>query len=164
MKKFFENISTLDELKAAYRRLAMQFHPDRGGDVEIMQSINAEYEKLHEVLKNAHNAAADEFHKTTECAAEFIDIINALMKLNGLVVELCGSWLWISGETRQHKDELKKLGCRWSSKKSLWYWRHEEDGRSWSRGRSTMSEIRFKYGSQVFSGQHEYSAAERIGA
>lgn len=162
--KYFANIKTLDELKAQYRRLAMQYHPDRGGSTEIMQQINSEYERLHETLKTQHNAEADEYHQTTETAAEFIEIINALIKLSGLVVELCGSWLWIGGETKAHKDELKTLGCRWSQKKGLWYWRHEEDGHRWYKGKKSMEEIRSKYGSQVFEGREERGNYERIGA
>ena len=84
--KYFANIKTLDELKAQYRRLAMQYHPDRGGSTEIMQQINAEYERLHERLKAQHNAEADEYHQTPETAAEFIDIINALINLSMLVL------------------------------------------------------------------------------
>lgn len=38
--------ATQDEIKAAYRRLAMKHHPDRGGDVDEFQKIKAAYEQL----------------------------------------------------------------------------------------------------------------------
>ena len=71
--KYFTNCKTLDELKAEYRRLAMANHPDRGGDVETMKQINADHDAAFEILKNRHNASADEFHQTTETAEEFRD-------------------------------------------------------------------------------------------
>jgi hypothetical protein len=40
---FFTDVITRDELKAAYRRLVMMYHPDRGGDAEQMKKINYEY-------------------------------------------------------------------------------------------------------------------------
>ena len=166
--KYFKNTRTLDELKAAYRRLAMQYHPDMGGDTETMKAINAEHDELFEQLKRQQNARADadetgRTHHTTETAEEFREIIVELLKLDGLEIELCGSWLWIGGNTKEHKDALKMMGCRWSNNKKLWYWRHEEHARSWHRGNRTMSEIRTKYGSQVFTGGQE-SGYERIGA
>lgn len=33
-------------IKAAYRTLAVLYHPDKGGDVELMKRINGAYEKL----------------------------------------------------------------------------------------------------------------------
>ena len=148
---YFTNCTTLDELKAEYRRLAMKYHPDRGGDTEIMQRINAEYEAKFEYLKFEHNATRDENHQTTEAAADFIRIIETLLKNGGIEVELCGCWLWISGETREHKDELKAAGCRWSATKKLWYWRPIYGANRFHRGDATMGEIRDKYGSQRFS-------------
>ena len=159
---YFKNIKTLDELKAAYRRLVMQHHPDRGGDTATMQQINAEYDELHEVLKNKHNATADEFHQTTETPEEFRQIIELLLKLQGLTVELCGSWLWISGDTLQHKDKLKAAGCRWSASKKMWYWRHAEESQKWHRGKSTINEIRYKYGSQVITEAGETTGYTRL--
>lgn len=162
--KYFTNVTTLDELKKQYRRLAMKYHPDCGGSDEIMKQINAEHDELFAALKAQHNKTADEYHQTTETAEEFREIIIALLKLDGLDIELCGSWLWIGGNTREHKDELKSLGCRWSNNKKLWYWRHEEQGRKWHKGNRTMSEIRTKYGSQTFKGGQETTGYERIGA
>lgn len=157
MKKYFENVQTLDELKAAYRRAAMQHHPDTGGDVAEMQRINAEYEERFEALKAEQNAAAaadptGRAKATTESAGDFVAIITALLRLDGLEVELCGRWLWIGGETRKHKEALKAAGCRWCSKKGLWSWHYAEDGVHWrKKGTASMGEIRSKYGSQRFT-------------
>lgn len=162
--KFFNGITTLDELKAEYRRLSLKHHPDRGGDTATMQAINAEHDELFELLKKQHNAAADEYHQTTETPEEFRDIVDTLMHLDGLTVELCGSWLWIGGNTREHKDALKAAGCRWSKNKALWYWHHAEDGHKWHRGKASMQEIRSRYGSQVIDAAGERTGHARIGA
>ncbi len=165
--KYFTNPRTLDELKAQYRKLAMQHHPDVNPGHEdeanaIMKEINAEHDSLFEALKAQHNAAADSYHQTTETAAEFRDIIAALLKLDGLTVELCGCWLWIGGNTQEHKDALKAAGCRWSNNKKLWYWRHPEDARPYRKSKTTMADIRTKYGSQVFEGRDESTGYHRI--
>lgn len=117
--KYFNNCSSLDELKKEYRRLSMIHHPDMGGNEETMKEINNSYSERFEVLKAAHNAGADEYHQTTEAPEDFQEIINHLVKMSGLVVELCGSWLWIGGDTMKNKEALKAAGCKWSSNKIL---------------------------------------------
>ena len=91
---YFTHCKNLDELKAEYRRLAKQNHPDLGGSTEEMQRINAAYAEAFDRLQKQHNASHDEWHQSTEAPEDFINIINELMKLDGLEVELCGSWLW----------------------------------------------------------------------
>ena len=41
--KWFNNPTTAEELKKQYRKLAMQHHPDLGGNEDDMKEINAEY-------------------------------------------------------------------------------------------------------------------------
>lgn len=55
--KYFVNVETIDELKRQYKTLAFKHHPDRGGKVEDMQAINAEYDALFECVKNVHETA-----------------------------------------------------------------------------------------------------------
>ena len=109
MTNIFAACKTLDELKKAYKAAALKNHPDLGGDTATMQAINAAYEERFDILKRNLNtaAAADETgktHATAETAGDFIAIIDALLKLDGLEIELCGRWPGIGGNTREHKD------------------------------------------------------------
>lgn len=45
-----ENV-TFDEVKSAYRKLAMKFHPDRGGNPEEFKKVQAAYEILEDKLR-----------------------------------------------------------------------------------------------------------------
>jgi curved DNA-binding protein CbpA len=36
----------MEEVKDAFRKLALQFHPDRGGSIENMKQLNAEYKYI----------------------------------------------------------------------------------------------------------------------
>ena len=78
---------------------------------------------------------------------------------------MCGRWLWIGGNTKEHKDALKAAGCRWCSGKKLWSWHFQEEGVPYhKRGRKySMGYIRTKYGSEKFTRDGGDSGA-RIGA
>ena len=148
--RYFENCNTIEELKAEYRRLAMKNHPDRGGDEETMKAINQQYDEAFERMKNGEQTRT-EGHSTnrhTESPEQFRDIINALIQLDGLVIEICGCWIWISGNTYAHREALKKAGCGYASGKKMWYW-HSPETASRNRRKTTMNEIRERYGSTI---------------
>ncbi|MBS0350771.1 MAG: hypothetical protein JSR33_06240, partial [Proteobacteria bacterium] len=42
--------------------------------------------------------------------------LNAIMGCS-LEIEICGAWIWLSGDTRPHKELLKQNGFRWAPKK-----------------------------------------------
>ena len=143
----------LNELKATYKQLALENHPYMGGDVRAMQEINAEYDRMFLLLKAKQNTMANDdetgkARKATETPEEFRAVVEALLGLDGIEVELCGAWLWISGDTYKHREALKACGYLWSRSKQRWYWRHAEDDCRWSRGKAPMGEIRSKYGSE----------------
>lgn len=43
---YFENIESLEDLKNTYKKLAREYHPDMGGDDEVMKQINNQYDDL----------------------------------------------------------------------------------------------------------------------
>ncbi|MCL2694577.1 MAG: DnaJ domain-containing protein [Oscillospiraceae bacterium] len=138
---------TLEELKAAYRKLAMQHHPDRGGSDEAMKAVNAEYDSLFPKLKNVHKTKDGEFYdkKTAETPEFFKDLINELMKMDEIIIEIIGCFVWVTGNTRPYKDRLKALKFQWHSKKTAWYLK-PEDYRKRSRKDYDLEEIRSMYG------------------
>lgn len=146
MTRFFTNCHNLAELKAEYRRLALANHPDRGGDTATMQAINAEYDRLAAILP-AVNLDGDEYEPAhREQPSAFRDAVMAAINLYGVNLEVCGSWIWATGDTRSHVDTLKAAGYKFSAGKKAWYWNgnsHKRRGHGWS-----MDDIRSRYGSE----------------
>ena len=62
-----------------------------------------------------------------------------------LTVEIAGTWVWVSGDTKPRHQELKALGLRWSPKKQRWY--HRGHGGANRRG-MPWDYIRDKYGAE----------------
>lgn len=55
---YFKNVNSFEELKEQFKKLARKYHPDCGGDAEIMKAINQEYDQLFPVWKKRHNMTA----------------------------------------------------------------------------------------------------------
>ena len=82
-----------------------------------------------------------------DLATAYREVIAQIIHLAGLNIELCGAWLWVSGETYANREALKAAGLRYASKKQMWYWRPEEAACHRRRRGATMADIRTKYGS-----------------
>lgn len=150
--KYLNNIKTLEELKKAYYKLAMKMHPDKGGDVEEMKVLNNEYDALFAKVSHVHvNKDGQTYErKTNEKPEEFKDIIDALMKMSGITIEVIGSFVWVSGDTKPNKDQLKAMGFRWHSKKLNWY-KSPEGYRKFNRKQYSMDEVRDMFGSRFYA-------------
>lgn len=72
------------------------------------------------------------------------------LQMENVTIELVGTWIWVYGDTRPHRDILGKngLGLRWSGKRKKWYYSTTPYRRS--RSRKSYDAIRQKYGSQVY--------------
>ena len=120
--KYFVNVKTLEELKKQYKKLAKQYHPDLNGGTtnEIMKAINAEYDKLFELVKNIHSTADGETYEkaTDETSAEFKDVINNIINFN-IDIEIIGTWVWCFN-SYEYREQLKALGFKYAAKKRAW--------------------------------------------
>lgn len=132
-----------ETLKKAWKEKLKQYHPDiNPAGEELSKAINAAYETLKEydgILYGNDPGYLD----------AFASVLGALHGLPGLEILRSGAWLWITGDTKTHKDRLKAAGCKWSPGKQAWYYRPEEAGRRHGgRGKMSMAEITAKYGAE----------------
>lgn len=161
---YFFDIHTAEELKKEYKKLAVQFHPDNGGDAEQFKAMQAEFTTLFNVLKNVHTKKdgttweATGEYATTETAQEFMDIIEKLMFIQDITVELCGSWIWVSGNTKDYKDLLKELGFKFSGNKKMWYYQRD-NRKHYHKKAWSIEEIRATYSSKTYK-EDELTAIE----
>jgi hypothetical protein len=147
--KYFASCATLDALKHEYRRLCMIHHPDRGGDTATMAAINQEYdEAFHRIQSGRTTTQQTGAPQEAEEAPEaFRAVISRLVILAGIDIEICGSWIWVTGNTYPNREALKAAGLRYSKGKAAWYWK-PEGSRSKARRNYSMEEIRQLHGSE----------------
>lgn len=149
--KYIKNVETLEELKKAYKKLALIMHPDCGGNEEEMKVLNNEYDELFVKLKNTHkNKNGKTYTKeTSETPEQFKDILNRLfaLKMEDVEIEIVGTFIWITGNTKIYKNEIKALEFRYSPKKVAWY-KAPKDYKKRSYKNYDMDTIREMYGSE----------------
>ena len=142
---YFDGCRTPQEIKTRYKALAMAHHPDRGGNTAIMQIINEQY---HVNLKacDGINYGKHRYNYRPSYESAVMDMINKVINYP-VNVEIIGSWIWLTGDTKPHRAEFKKLGFRFSAKKESWYWHNPADGyRKRNKKTFQMNEIRFMFG------------------
>ena len=148
--KYFTECSTLEDVKATYKKLAMQHHPDKGGSTETMQAINKEYAFATAKILKGSNFTAEETENEIKFSEEYRAVIEKIAHLELIQIELVGLWIWVTGNTFPIRKELKSAGLFFAPKKQAWYYR-PEDFKVLRGGKNTLDQIRDKYGSQVIN-------------
>lgn len=136
--KEFQNIEGINEAKKIYKNLAKRLHPDVGGDEESFKLLNAIYTDLieHKIY----------FSNDFKIDIELEKIISLILHFENITIELVGSWVWVSGDTKEIKEKLKELGFKWAMKKKMWYY---GEMKSKNPTPKSMEEIKSKYGSET---------------
>ena len=134
----FREVTGINEAKKIYKTLAKKLHPDVGGDEESFKILNAVYTDLieHKIY----------FSNDIKIDIELEKIISLILHFENITIELVGSWIWVSGDTKEIKDKLKELGFKWASKKKMWFY-GEMKGRN--PHEKSLEEIKAKYGSET---------------
>ena len=145
---YFKNGYTeLNELKKQYKKYAFQLHPDRGGSNAEFQEMSNQYERaLERVLRSDFKQEGRIFDEL-KIDKEMRQILEKIIKLQGIIIEIVGNWLWVSGNTRPVKEELKDANLKFARKKVAWYWNHGGYKKK-SRKQYNLDEIKNLYGAQ----------------
>ncbi|OHE07368.1 MAG: hypothetical protein A2329_07715, partial [Sulfurimonas sp. RIFOXYB2_FULL_37_5] len=134
----FKGIDGINEAKKIYKELAKKLHPDVGGTDELFKILNSVY---NHILEHGLN-----FSEDAEFDLELEKVISKILHYENIVIEVVGSWIWLSGDTKNIKDILKELNFKWASKKKMWYY-GEMKGKNPKQ--KSMDDIKAKYGCQT---------------
>lgn len=137
---------SLNDIKQLYRQLASKHHPDKGGDTETMQLINNAFDEFCTYF--AGNESLTVNNKDSAVGIDF-EFIVQLKSLAGIIIEVCGYWVWLSGNTYLHREIISSLGFKFSGAKKMWYWFPTIDISTFKRGCKSMKIIRKQYGSKI---------------
>ena len=133
----FKGIDGINEAKKIYKELAKKLHPDVGGTDELFKISNSVY---NHILEHGLN-----FSEDAEFDLELEKVISKILHYENIIIEVVGSWIWLSGDTKHIKETLKELNFKWASKKKMWYY-GEMKGRNPKQ--KSMDDIKAKYGCQ----------------
>lgn len=154
--QYFRHIdhrTPIEEIMRQFHELAMRFHPDKGGSNEDMAAILAEFAALKRTHSHIHQASNGSVYESDsqddgpQVPEGFEDIIQALVTIDGIEVEIVGTWVWVSGDTYPNRGRLKELGFRWAKSHQKWYLAGDSGGRHRRSGK-TFDEIVATYGSR----------------
>lgn len=159
--KYYSKCETIEDVKATFKKLVKQLHPDNGGDAEEFKAMMNEYAEAFKRLKNVHKTQEGETYtahqESQETPEQFADLIEKLMKMDGVKIEIIGSWIWLTGNTMMYKEAIKELHFFWSKSKKAWYFNGDEK-KSRRRGRYSMDTLRSHWGTQeVGTGKEDTS-------
>jgi len=142
IKKEFEGVTGLNEAKKIFKLLARKLHPDVGGSEEEFKILKNVYDNIveHKIY----------FSNESKFDLELEKIISQILHFENITIEVVGSWIWLSGDTKSIKEKLKDLNFKWASKKKMWYY-GEMKGKNPKQ--KSMDEIKSKYGCTTLKGR-----------
>ena len=148
MKNYFQSCETLDEAKLAYRNYAKILHPD----INQSETATADFQEMCNQFDNFKPKTLKFTNEMNEFnGKEYREVLEQLWKLEGLNIEILGSYIWISGDTKTHKDAIKAIknesfeNALWAKEKMMWFFK-PKGYKPQNRRIFDIGEIRGKYG------------------
>jgi hypothetical protein len=151
--KYFSPEMGIEELRKNFHKFCLELHPDKGGDPEAFKAMKNEYDYFSGLCAASEGGRATAENRTARYTAEgekaWRETLEKLLNIPRITIEICGSWLWITGETFPVHELIKGLGAKYSGQKKAWYWAaNMRQGKC--RGKyNNLGKIRARYGSEI---------------
>lgn len=156
-----ETTITEEVVKTAYRAASLKFHPDRNpAGNEMMILIN----EAKEALKDEAYPFEFKNEEGYNYGEEINEALNKIINLQGINIEICGAWVWVSGNTKDHWQLMKEAGFLFSPPKKMVYFRPQyAKTRGYRKNTDGLSidEIRAKYKSEKIKTKNPFYLAAR---
>lgn len=117
VKNMFANAETLGELKNAYLKATLKYQTPK-----LLERVNSMYiDKFDEVKELRRTQEGKVYRKKTdETVSFFLNTVQVLKGLEGIDCEMRGEWLFVTGDTKPVKDQIKSAGCFFNPKQKCW--------------------------------------------
>ena len=160
-------VMNFDDAKKTFWDLSRKYHPDLNPsiDIEIFKALSNAWDQVKDSLAKEHQNANGKKEGYSKWAVSFFEsLMETAVELSkispDLIVTITGGWIWIEGETKEHKDKIKKVYLKiknkhgedyqyfpkFSPKKGAWY---IAGLKSSGKGNMTLEEIKSTYGAQT---------------
>lgn len=164
--KYFTDCKTYDETKKKFRRLAMEMHPDHGGNEAEFKAMLNEYESLAgaEWTASYNDFKAKRGFDPKANVDVFAEMLNVAIRLAAgtkAEIEIVGYWIYVF-KSFEIKDDLKAAGFWFSGKHKAWIYNGSDKDRK-RRTRMSLDDIRALHGSQKIKAD-EAEEVKRISA
>jgi|DEB0MinimDraft_6_1074348.scaffolds.fasta_scaffold80935_2 curved DNA-binding protein CbpA len=144
----------IESLTKAYKKAIFKHHPDHGGTSEAFIELKNAYEYLMKELKYPSKKYSSDSKQVEDIMANYSqELINKIMELiekfatnDDININIIGDWIWLDGETKPHKEEIKSLGFKFSKNKVAWYWHNGNYRRFGGKKEYSMDEIAYRHG------------------
>lgn len=125
-------------------------HLKETGDIEI--TTTNKYSIITLLFEGSVNNK--NFEKESLPIADIINKIAKLLDSDEIEIEIVGSWLWISDDSKQYKNEIKEAGFRFSGAKKMWFYCCKTEYKA-SKTNIDIDKLRLKYGSEILKNKSQ---------
>ena len=126
---YFKGATTLEDA----RMMAIHHMQEQNLNPQRFETMTEQFRKALLKVGDFHKYKSRVYKKRIDSIspAQFLNMMSRIVAMDGLKIENDGTWFWISGNTKAHKEELAEIGrevkgkavLAYSGKRQAWYYK-----------------------------------------